>query len=331
MGKHQWMGANTTWQDGIVQVWDNVAADTRFDKTQTENNKALSLDLLKRAAQLDVTVVDGKLQVKITNNSGHKLPTGYAEGRRMWIEIYQLRGATPVFTSGLMAGVVGPLISDPYLKKYEIKPGLSDAHAQAIGRPELAGEGFHIILNNKIFKDNRIPPRGFTNAAFAARDMQPVGASYVDGQYWDITEYPIHPEADSISVRLMYQTATTEYLDFLASEANFTVSDAVRGRHQLGAAHRQSAQPEHWQTGRNCQPEPLFPPPVCRAERHRHRLLHRFGAALQDDQLRPEHGRHWRRDPRRRRPLSRADPGNTTGLADRRLYADQLDHTDVDR
>ena len=133
-----------------------------------------------------------------------------------------------------MAGVVGPLINDPYLKKYEVKLGLSDTHAQAIGRPNLAGEGFHIILNNKIFKDNRIPPRGFTNAAFAARDMEPVGAAYADGQYWDTTYYPIHPEADSISVRLMYQTASTEYLDFLAAEANLTVSDAVRGNTNWG-------------------------------------------------------------------------------------------------
>jgi hypothetical protein len=228
VGQHQWLGANT-WQDGIIQVWDNVAGDTRFDATQTSINKTRSLELLQRAAQLDVAIVNGQLEVKITNNSGHKLPTGYAEGRRMWIEIYQLRGPTPVFTSGLMAGVVGPLINDPYLKKYEIKLGLTESHAQAIGRPELAGEGFHIMLNNKVFKDNRIPPRGFTNAAFAARDMQPVGATYADGQYWDTTYYPLHPEADSISVRLMYQTASSEYLDFLASEANVTVNDAVRG------------------------------------------------------------------------------------------------------
>ena len=231
VGRHQWVGANTTWQDGIVQAWDAVAADTRFDKTQTEANKALGVELLGRAAKLDVAIVNGQLEVKITNNTGHKLPTGYGEGRRMWIEIYQLRGSTPVFTSGLISGAVGPLIDDPFLKKYEIKLGLTEDHAQEIGRPELEGEGFHIILNNKVFKDNRIPPRGFTNAAFAARDMQPVGVgvNYADGQYWDTTYYPVHPEADSISVRLMYQTATTEYLDFLASEANVTVSDAVRG------------------------------------------------------------------------------------------------------
>jgi hypothetical protein len=64
--------------------------------------------------------------------------------------------------------------------------------------------------------------------------MQPVGVSYADGQYWDTTYYPIHPEADSISVRLMYQTASSEYLDFLASEANFDVGDAVRGTTNWG-------------------------------------------------------------------------------------------------
>ena len=229
VGQHQWVGANTSWQDGIIQVWDPIAADTHFTATHTLANKALGTDLLSRAAKLDVTVANGVLAVTITNNTGHKLPTGYGEGRRMWIEIYQLRGPTPVFTSGLTTGVGGPVIDDPYLKKYEIKLGLTEDHAQEIGRPNLAGEGFHIILNNKVFKDNRIPPRGFTNAAFAARDMQPVGVTYADGQYWDTTFYPIHPEADSISVRLMYQTASSEYIDFLASEANVTVPDAVRG------------------------------------------------------------------------------------------------------
>ncbi|MEZ4680987.1 MAG: choice-of-anchor Q domain-containing protein [Caldilineaceae bacterium] len=235
LGDHQWLGANTSWQDAIVDIWKDVAADTRFDETQTAINKTRSQEFVQHAADLDVAVVNGQLEVKITNNTGHKLPTGYGEGRRMWIEIYELRGATPVFTSGLMAGVVGPLIDDPYLKKYEIKLGLSDDHAAAIGRPELAGEGFHIVLNNQIFKDNRIPPRGFTNAAFAARDMQPVGVTYADGQYWDTTYYPLHPEADQISVRLMYQTASSEYLDFLASEANFDVGDAVRGTTNWGA------------------------------------------------------------------------------------------------
>ncbi len=117
VGKHQWVGASTTWQDGIIQVWDGVGADTRFDAAATEANKTLATDFLKLAADLDVTIVGDQIEVKVTNNTGHKLPTGYAEGRRMWLEVYQLRDATAVFTSGWLVGAVGPLIEDPYLKK----------------------------------------------------------------------------------------------------------------------------------------------------------------------------------------------------------------------
>ncbi|MFZ4659971.1 MAG: hypothetical protein ACOYNY_23380 [Caldilineaceae bacterium] len=38
-----------------------------------------------------------------------------------------------------------------------------------------------------------------------------------------------------------YQTTTSEYLDFLTSEANFTVADAVRRRSLLRVTHRVSA------------------------------------------------------------------------------------------
>ncbi len=227
VGKHQWAGGNSVWQDAITNVWGTVAADTHFDQTQTTANKALGDDLLKRAAQVDISLVNGQAEVKVTNNTGHKLPTGYAEGRRMWLKVTQFNGATPIFTSGAWKGNQGPLINDPNLKIYEIKQGISDAHAQTVGLP--AGESFHFILNNKIFKDNRIPPRGFTNAAFAARDAGPVAYSYPDAQYWDTTTYPLAPGATQISVTLYYQTASDEYLDFLKNNAGGQVNDAVLG------------------------------------------------------------------------------------------------------
>ena len=50
------------------------------------------------------------------------------------------------------------------------------------------GPSFHFVLNNKVFKDNRIPPRGFTNAAYAEFGGGPTSDySYADGQYWDET------------------------------------------------------------------------------------------------------------------------------------------------
>ena len=48
----------------------------------------------------------------------------------------------------------------------KILPGLSPALAAALGQP--AGKSFHFVLNDIIVKDNRIPPRGYTLAAFEA-------------------------------------------------------------------------------------------------------------------------------------------------------------------
>jgi hypothetical protein len=83
------------------------------------------------------------------------------------------------------------------------------------------GPSFHFTLNSKIYFDNRIPPRGFTNDAFTAIQSPPIGYQYEDGQYWDQTTYTIPPETDSIAVLLYYQTLSKEYVTFLR-DANTT-------------------------------------------------------------------------------------------------------------
>jgi hypothetical protein len=99
---------------------------------------------------------------------------------------------------------------------YEIKPGLSKAWATQIGM--VTGPSFHFILNDKIYKDNRIPPRGFTNAAFESRNAQPVNYSCADEQFWDDTSYQIPASATVVEVTLYYQTASWEYIKFLVEE-----------------------------------------------------------------------------------------------------------------
>mgnify|MGYP003648550245 CR=1 FL=1 len=92
-----------------------------------------------------------------------------------------------------------------------------DAHAAgASGRP--VGESFHFVLNNEWLKDNRIPPRGFTNAGFESVQAAPVGATYADGQYWDDTAYAVPANAARAEVRTFYQTASKEYIEFLRDE-----------------------------------------------------------------------------------------------------------------
>jgi hypothetical protein len=69
-----------------------------------------------------------------------------------------------------------------------------------------------------VLKDNRIPPRGFTNAAFEAFGGEPVGASYADGQHWDEVSYPVGEAAVAAEATLWYQTASREYVEFLRDE-----------------------------------------------------------------------------------------------------------------
>ena len=111
---------------------------------------------------------------------------------------------------------VPTILSDLQLKVYETKPGLSEAWAT---QHSLApGPSFHFVLNDVIYKDNRIPPRGFTNTAFESRNAEPVAYSYEDGQFWDDTPYQIPEGAVAVEVTLYYQTASWEYIKFLAEE-----------------------------------------------------------------------------------------------------------------
>jgi len=175
--------------------------------------------MLQKSATLDASQSDDQLIVTVTNESGHKLPTGYPEGRRVWLNIrFYDDGMILLGESGAYNAMTGVLTHDAEVKIYEAKPGLDTDTASLAGVPP--GPSFHFVLNNKIYKDNRIPPRGFTNAAFALFGGSPVGAAYADGQYWDDTIYSIPYGATSATVTLYYQSTTKEYVEFLQAENN---------------------------------------------------------------------------------------------------------------
>ncbi len=178
---------------------------------------ARSRSLLARAAFLEAQQQDRSLAVIVTNRTGHKLPTGYPEGRRIWINVkfYDHLGGL-IAESGAYDESSAALAHDAALKVYESKPGLDAVTAPLAGKPQ--GPSFHFVLNNKIHKDNRIPPQGFVNATFATFGGAPVGATYADGQFWDTTDYAIPSGATSVSVTLYYQSTSREYIEFLRDE-----------------------------------------------------------------------------------------------------------------
>lgn len=187
------------------------------DPTALAAAKARAVAMLEKAATLEVSqVVDG-ISVRVTNRAGHKLPSGYPEGRRIWLHVRAVDAAgQQVFESGAYDAGTGTLTDDPELKVYEVHLGLSPAVAQAVGLP--SGPSFHFALNDTVYFDDRIPPRGFTNAGFAVVQAAPVGHAYADSQNWDDTHYALPMSSDTVTVTLYYQTLSKEYVEFLRDE-----------------------------------------------------------------------------------------------------------------
>ncbi|HHY57795.1 MAG TPA: DUF11 domain-containing protein [Chloroflexi bacterium] len=211
--EHSFAGANT-WAPRLLQ-------DARWRLPATGDaihlNAAIlsARSMLQKAATVtidfDPRAMPRQATVRVTNESGHKLPTGYPEGRRIWLNVRAYNAASQlVFESGAYDPQTGVLADDPQLKVYEAKLAIDDGATVT--------ETFHFVRNNTVLKDNRIPPRGYTVAAFDQPGLRPVGATYVDGQHWDETVYALPADAAVVVAVLYYQTASKEYIDFLRVE-----------------------------------------------------------------------------------------------------------------
>jgi hypothetical protein len=198
---HDMTGGNTFVPSILAALWPGEVNQSALDAGITR-----ARSILQRAATLSASGSGGVLTVRVTNQTAHKLPSGYPEGRRIWIHVKLFDNAgNPVGEYGAYDSATATL-SEATTKVYEIKPGFGGAPS------------FHFVLNNQILKDNRIPPRGFTNVAFQAIQSPPVNYGYADGQYWDDTSFTLPAGATYAEVRLYYQTISREYVEFLRDE-----------------------------------------------------------------------------------------------------------------
>jgi hypothetical protein len=167
---------------------------------------------LQRAGALDL---NGNT-LRVTNLTGHKLISGYPEGRRMWLRttwkneqgaVLREDGSYGSFTTNIQGTpYTVQSITDPNARVYEAKLGITQDWAlqllglgvdpntplsfdRVTGQPvmslvQLASsapgtvhETFHFVLNNKLVSDNRIPPYGFRRDEAARRNALPVPAT----------------------------------------------------------------------------------------------------------------------------------------------------------
>jgi hypothetical protein len=239
LGIHAFAGANA-WMPGVIsnlygaglgavrQAGYAQAADAAVAMLQRSADLSLSLSALPAAP--------GALQalVRVTNRAGHKIPSGYSEGRRMWLELEARDANGQVFWgSNAYDAATGTLAIDRDDAVYEVKQGIwnpavavpSCETEDARGRPM-----FHFARNDCIAKDNRIPPRGFTGGGDLELRPVPPGRyppsapgaatlAHWDEQAWSIavpagTALPV-----TVQVRLRHQVATREYVQFLRDQA----------------------------------------------------------------------------------------------------------------
>jgi len=214
---HAFLGANVFAIDLLLHL-HGPSGDASFDAYTVgalERQRVETIDMVQKATDAEVTQEGGDLKARIINQCGHKLLTGMPEGRRIWKNVQFFAGETLIAERGGYDALTATL-DEPSTKVYEQVFGLDASMAATTGKP--AGKSFNLLLVNSVLKDNRIPPRGFTNAAFEAVQAGHVGYEYADGAYWDDSKFCIPAGADRAVFRLYYQTSSREYIEFLRDE-----------------------------------------------------------------------------------------------------------------
>jgi hypothetical protein len=191
--------------------------------------------MLENAARLEVRASSlvgdtATATIRVTNESGHKLPTGYPEGRRMWLEVEVLDTTGRVVASSARYDEdTDTLIEDAQARVYDVKLG----ERQPDG---MVRESFHFVRNDTTIHDTRIPPRGFE--APAELDMRPIGRDYDDGsggfRHWDEPSYTFGGLCGTgtlrLRARLRYQSNSREYMEFLRDTAPPSLDPTLGGR-----------------------------------------------------------------------------------------------------
>ncbi|MEK9138515.1 MAG: multiheme c-type cytochrome, partial [Bacteroidota bacterium] len=89
--EHDLTGGNTFVPDILPDFWA-----TGIDTARLNRGKQRAIETLQSAASLEASAYRRndtvRAQVRVTNQAGHKLLTGYPEGRRMWLNIVGRNG-----------------------------------------------------------------------------------------------------------------------------------------------------------------------------------------------------------------------------------------------
>jgi len=221
---HDLTGGNY-WMPSVIKYLDSKGKLRLGGGMTAEQVAAMDDGALRAQEQLLLAAtleVDGAgKKVKVINHTGHKLITGYPEGRRMWLNIKWYDANDLLLRED---GAYGPLdgvvangvnvrsivdLSGTNTRIWEVHMGMTQQWAQqlldlgyaqdmplnfdrasgsAFNLGQLASgelgtevETFHFALNNIVIRDNRIPPYGMSYDIAKKRNALPVPAEQYGG------------------------------------------------------------------------------------------------------------------------------------------------------
>ncbi len=263
--QHDLTGGNYWTPDAILYleaqnrlVGGNGLSLTQIAGIQAGKQRAVSN--LEHSAAMSVSGNN----LRVTNLTGHKLISGYAEGRRMWLNVKWYDGSNSLVREDGQYGGLNTIINGqpavvdtildingPNTRVYEaqmaitqewaaqliglgVSPSLALTYDRTTGAatktlgqlaaqaPGTSEKTFHLVLNNQVKSDNRIPPYRMSYDESVERNTLPVPATQFGnpgpgGVFNNYDDVALNPPVRAVraEIRLMYQPTSWEYIQFL--------------------------------------------------------------------------------------------------------------------
>jgi len=192
--EHSFLGANTVMQDMLKNFKDELGVSSEITEADFDESIARNREFLKTSASLELlntSLAGGKINmdVKVTNHTGHKLPSGY-HTRRVYLHVLVIDAdGKQVYENGKIRadGSIAGVSEDANPSSYEIHYDKITSATQVQVYQGITGDAdgaqTHSLLKaTQFLKDNRLTPAGF-NKNNVPDDVAVKGAAASDGDF----------------------------------------------------------------------------------------------------------------------------------------------------
>jgi len=226
--KHHLVGANTT----MLTLLKNNADELDVNSTNMDSSINRARTMLQSSVSINInsaSVTNGVLEanISLTNNSGHKTPTGYPS-RRMWLNFKVTDSSNNVVfesgginANGSITGAdndTNPAIFEPH---YDL---ITSEDQVQIYEPVMGNSDnqltYTLLRGAQYLKDNRLTPQGF-NKLSVPLDVAVFGQAMNDDNFNQGSDtityrFPVVVSGElTVSVSLNYQTIAYGFLQDL--------------------------------------------------------------------------------------------------------------------